>query len=48
MTSTGTVAGAQTRVWGVPIFVLGGLQLLVVLDGTVVALALPRVRDVSA
>ncbi|WP_332838961.1 MFS transporter [Nocardia bovistercoris] len=37
--------GGQTKVWGLPIFVLGGLQLLVVLDGTVVALALPRIRD---
>ncbi|MFR9749884.1 MFS transporter [Nocardia sp. 004] len=46
MTSSGTITDAgQNRVWGVPIFVLGGLQLLVVLDGTVVALALPRVRD---
>ncbi|KZM73124.1 MFS transporter [Nocardia terpenica] len=42
---TGTaVPTGQQRVWGLPIFVLGGLQLLVVLDGTVVALALPRIR----
>lgn len=40
--STGT---GRERVWGPPIFVLGGLQLLVVLDGTVVALALPQVRS---
>ncbi|RDI67034.1 MFS transporter [Nocardia pseudobrasiliensis] len=42
------IATAQTgtdRVWGPPIFVLGGLQLLTVLDGTVVALALPRIRE---
>ncbi|APA99326.1 putative MFS-type transporter EfpA [Nocardia seriolae] len=39
-TSTGT-----DRVWGLPIVVLGGLQLLTVLDGTVVALALPRIRE---
>lgn len=31
--------------WGLPIVVLGGLQLLTVLDGTVVALALPRIRE---
>ncbi|MEV6768233.1 MFS transporter [Nocardia sp. NPDC051030] len=35
----------HTQVWGLPIFVLGGLQLLVVLDGTVVALALPKIRE---
>ncbi|MCX6467955.1 MAG: DHA2 family efflux MFS transporter permease subunit [Corynebacteriales bacterium] len=35
----------QSRVFGWPIFVLGGMQLLVVLDGTVAALALPRIRD---
>ncbi|MBT0568402.1 MFS transporter [Williamsia sp. CHRR-6] len=34
-----------TKVFGWPIFVLGGMQLLVVLDGTVAALALPRIRD---
>ncbi|RMI33385.1 MFS transporter [Nocardia stercoris] len=46
MTSSGTATGAgQTRVWGPAIFVVGGLQLLVVLDGTVVALALPRIRE---
>ncbi|WP_345496507.1 MFS transporter [Nocardia callitridis] len=38
-------SAVQTRVFGPPIFVLGGLQLLVVLDGTVVALALPRIRE---
>ncbi|MBU3062155.1 MFS transporter [Nocardia sp. NEAU-G5] len=46
MTSWGAgTGGGHRRVWGVPIFVLGGLQLLVVLDGTVVALALPKIRD---
>ncbi|WP_051406878.1 MFS transporter [Nocardia sp. CNY236] len=39
-----TVVVGVRRVWGAPIFVLGGLQLLVVLDGTVVALALPSMR----
>jgi EmrB/QacA subfamily drug resistance transporter len=34
----------QTRVWGPHIVVLGGMQLLVVLDGTVAALALPRIQ----
>ena len=34
----------QTRVWGPQIVVLGGMQLLVVLDGTVAALALPRIQ----
>ncbi|SIS10741.1 MFS transporter, partial [Williamsia sterculiae] len=38
------VTTGLTRVFGAPIFVLGGMQLLVVLDGTVVALALPRIR----
>ncbi len=40
-----SVGAGQTRVFGWPIFVLGGMQLLVVLDGTVAALALPRIRD---
>ncbi|WP_246833530.1 MFS transporter [Williamsia sp. 1138] len=35
----------QTRVWGPQIVVLGGMQLLVVLDGTVAALALPRIQN---
>ncbi|MCU1647264.1 MAG: transporter [Nocardia sp.] len=39
-----SAAVGHERVWGAPIFVLGGLQLLVVLDGTVVALALPNIR----
>lgn len=30
--------------WGIPLLVLAGLQLMVVLDGTVVNLALPRVQ----
>lgn len=33
------------RVFGPAIFVLSGMQLLMVLDGTVAALALPRIRD---
>ncbi|WP_188585867.1 DHA2 family efflux MFS transporter permease subunit [Gordonia jinhuaensis] len=37
--------GTETKVFGLPIFVLGGMQLLLVLDGTVAALALPRIRD---
>ncbi|WP_026303716.1 MFS transporter [Jongsikchunia kroppenstedtii] len=35
----------RDKVFGPPIFVLGGMQLLVVLDGTVAALALPRIQD---
>ncbi|WP_330180545.1 MFS transporter [Nocardia sp. NBC_01503] len=44
VSAAGPATIGQERVWGVPIFVLGGLQLLVVLDGTVVALALPNIR----
>jgi len=47
MTSSPAVAAdiGQTRVWGPQIAVLGGMQLLVVLDGTVAALALPRIQN---
>ncbi|WP_238419129.1 DHA2 family efflux MFS transporter permease subunit [Gordonia sp. 'Campus'] len=43
---TGAPGSAQFRpVFGLPILVLSGMQLLVVLDGTVAALALPSIRD---
>lgn len=42
MNSSG--AGARTSAFGLPIVVLSGMQFLVVLDGTVVALALPRIQ----
>ena len=43
---TGTGNSEQFRpVFGLPILVLSGMQLLVVLDGTVAALALPSIRD---
>ncbi len=45
LSPTSAAAGGATRVFGWPILVLGGMQLLVVLDGTVAALALPRIRD---
>ncbi|HEY9315399.1 MFS transporter [Williamsia sp.] len=47
MTSSPHVAAdiGQTRVWGPQIVILGGMQLLVVLDGTVAALALPRIQN---
>ncbi len=42
----GTVGTSQFRpVFGLPILVLSGMQLLMVLDGTVAALALPRIRE---
>ncbi len=42
----GPAADAAYRpVFGLPILVLSGMQLLMVLDGTVAALALPRIRD---
>lgn len=46
-TSSGTeVAGTHyARVFGPAILVLSGMQLLMVLDGTVAALALPKIRD---
>lgn len=37
--------GAYSRVIGPQILVISGMQLLLVLDGTVAALALPRIRD---
>lgn len=44
--NTGTPNSEQFRpVFGLPILVLSGMQLLVVLDGTVAALALPSIRD---
>ncbi|WP_374610286.1 MFS transporter, partial [Gordonia sp. (in: high G+C Gram-positive bacteria)] len=44
--NTGTGNSEQFRpVFGLPILVLSGMQLLVVLDGTVAALALPSIRD---
>ncbi|ANY23267.1 DHA2 family efflux MFS transporter permease subunit [Gordonia terrae] len=47
--NTGTVNSEQFRpVFGLPILVLSGMQLLVVLDGTVAALALPSIRDALA
>jgi EmrB/QacA subfamily drug resistance transporter len=47
MTSSPHVAAdvGHTRVWGPQIVILGGMQLLVVLDGTVAALALPRIQN---
>ncbi|GAC68948.1 DHA2 family efflux MFS transporter permease subunit [Gordonia soli] len=38
------IIGGQQRVFGPAIFVISGMQLLLVLDGTVAALALPRIR----
>ena len=35
----------KDKVLGPAIFVLSGMQLLMVLDGTVAALALPKIRD---
>ncbi|MFT4396336.1 DHA2 family efflux MFS transporter permease subunit [Gordonia lacunae] len=47
--NTGAVNSEQFRpVFGLPILVLSGMQLLVVLDGTVAALALPSIRDALA
>lgn len=44
--NTGAGNSEQFRpVFGLPILVLSGMQLLVVLDGTVAALALPSIRD---
>ena len=42
---TPTAQPEYRRVFGPAILVLSGMQLLMVLDGTVAALALPRIRD---
>ncbi|MFW0784718.1 DHA2 family efflux MFS transporter permease subunit [Gordonia sp. CPCC 206044] len=43
--STQHLSGGYRKVFGPAIFVLSGMQLLMVLDGTVAALALPKIRD---